>query len=103
MALVEAGVDVLVVDTAHGHSPGVLDMVARLKADAAAADVDVVGGNVATREGAQALVDAGADGVKVGVGPGLDLHHARGRRRRRPAGDARSTRPRRRAGRPACR
>ncbi|WP_123380084.1 IMP dehydrogenase [Pseudokineococcus lusitanus] len=70
MALVEAGVDVLVVDTAHGHSRGVADMVARLKADPAAAHVDVVGGNVATREGAQALVDAGADGVKVGVGPG---------------------------------
>jgi IMP dehydrogenase len=70
MALVDAGVDLLVVDTAHGHGKGVLDMVARLKADPAAAHVDVVGGNVATRAGAQALVDAGADGVKVGVGPG---------------------------------
>ena len=70
MQLVEAGVDVLLVDTAHGHSRGVLDMVARLKADPAAAHVDVVGGNVATRAGAQALVDAGADGVKAGVGPG---------------------------------
>lgn len=70
MTLVEAGVDVLVVDTAHGHSHGVADMVARLKKDPAAAHVDVVGGNVATRAGAQALVDAGADGVKVGVGPG---------------------------------
>jgi IMP dehydrogenase len=66
-ALVDAGVDVLVVDTAHGHSRAVLDMVARLKRDTG---VDVVGGNVATRAGAQALVDAGADGVKVGVGPG---------------------------------
>jgi IMP dehydrogenase len=66
-ALVEAGVDVLVVDTAHGHSRGVLDMVAKCKANFRA---DVVGGNVATREGAQALVDAGADGIKVGVGPG---------------------------------
>jgi IMP dehydrogenase len=65
--LVDAGVDVLVVDTAHGHSRAVLDMVARLKRDTR---VDVVGGNVATRAGAQALVDAGADGVKVGVGPG---------------------------------
>jgi IMP dehydrogenase len=65
--LVDAGLDLLVVDTAHGHSRAVLDMVARLKRDTA---VDVVGGNVATREGAQALVDAGADGVKVGVGPG---------------------------------
>ncbi|HYP45944.1 MAG TPA: IMP dehydrogenase [Propionibacteriaceae bacterium] len=70
MALVEAGADLLVVDTAHGHSRGVLDMVRRLKAEPAAAAVDVVGGNVATYAGAQALVDAGADGVKVGVGPG---------------------------------
>lgn len=66
-ALVEAGLDFVVVDTAHGHSSSVLEMIARLKKDTA---VDVVGGNVATREGAQALVDAGADGVKVGVGPG---------------------------------
>jgi len=70
MALVEEGVDVLVVDTAHGHSQGVLEMVARLKADSAAAHVDIIGGNVATYAGAKALVDAGADGVKVGVGPG---------------------------------
>ncbi len=70
MALVDAGVDVIVVDIANGHSQGVLDMVARLKADPAAARVDVVGGNIATRSGAQALVDAGADAVKVGVGPG---------------------------------
>ncbi len=70
MLLVEAGVDVLVVDTANGHSTGVLEMISRLKADPAAADVDVIGGNVATREAAAALVDAGADGVKVGVGPG---------------------------------
>jgi IMP dehydrogenase len=67
MALVDAGVDLVVVDTAHGHSRGVLETVARIKANAG---VDVVGGNVATRDGAQALVDAGADGVKVGVGPG---------------------------------
>ncbi|MDP9885689.1 IMP dehydrogenase [Sinomonas atrocyanea] len=70
MALVEAGVDVLVVDTANGHSQGVLDMIARLKKDPAAAHVDVIGGQAATREGAQALVDAGADAIKVGVGPG---------------------------------
>jgi IMP dehydrogenase len=70
MALVDAGVDVLVADTAHGHGKGLLDMVARLKNDPAAAHVDVIGGNVATRAAAQALVDAGADGVKVGVGPG---------------------------------
>ncbi|HYT10636.1 MAG TPA: IMP dehydrogenase [Mycobacteriales bacterium] len=67
MALVEAGADLLVVDTAHGHSRAVLDTVALLKRATA---VQVVGGNVATREGAQALVDVGADGVKVGVGPG---------------------------------
>lgn len=66
-ALVEAGVDFLVVDTAHGHSRAVLDMVRRLKKETS---IDIVGGNVATYEGAKALVDAGADGVKVGVGPG---------------------------------
>jgi IMP dehydrogenase len=69
MTLVEAGVDVLMVDTAHGHSRGVIDMVAKLKKELGDT-VDVVGGNVATTAGAQALVDAGADGVKVGVGPG---------------------------------
>jgi IMP dehydrogenase len=70
MALVEAGVDVLVVDTAHGHTSALLDMVRRIKAEPAAAGVEVIGGNVATRDGAQALVDAGADGIKVGIGPG---------------------------------
>ena len=66
-ALIEAGVDFLIVDTAHGHSRAVVDMVRLLKQRSA---VDVVGGNVATRAGAQALIDAGADGIKVGVGPG---------------------------------
>jgi IMP dehydrogenase len=66
-ALADAGADFLVVDTSHGHSQAVLDMVAQIKANV---QVDVIGGNVATREGAQALIDAGADGVKVGVGPG---------------------------------
>ncbi len=66
-ALVEAGADFLVVDTAHGHAEPVLDMVAQLKANTS---VDVIGGNVATRSGAQALIEAGADSVKVGVGPG---------------------------------
>ena len=70
MLLIDAGVDLIVVDMAHAHSRAVLDMIGRLKADPAAAGVDVVGGNVATRAAAQALVDAGADGVKVGVGPG---------------------------------
>lgn len=65
--LVRAGVDVLVVDTAHGHSKGVLEMVKYLKNKY---DVDVVGGNVATEEGTEALIKAGADGVKVGIGPG---------------------------------
>jgi len=70
MALVDAGVDVLVVDTANGDSEGVLDIIKRLKAEPAAAHVDVIGGNIATRSGAQALIDAGADAIKVGVGPG---------------------------------
>jgi IMP dehydrogenase len=69
MALADAGVDVLMVDTAHGHSRAVVDMVKLLKKELGDT-VDVVGGNVATRAGAQALVDAGADAVKVGVGPG---------------------------------
>ena len=66
-ALVDAGVDVVVVDTAHGHSKNVIDTVQAIKA---AYDVDVVAGNVATPEGAQALVEAGADAVKIGIGPG---------------------------------
>jgi IMP dehydrogenase len=66
-ALIDAGVDFLVVDTAHGHQQGVLDMVAQVKANT---EIEVIGGNVATRAGAQALIDAGVDGVKVGVGPG---------------------------------
>jgi IMP dehydrogenase len=69
VALVDAGVDMLVVDTAHGHARAVVEMVAECKKQFGDA-VDVVGGNVATRAGAQALVDAGADAVKVGVGPG---------------------------------
>ena len=67
-ALVAAGVDVLIVDTAHGHSTGVLQMVKSIKQ--AHPDCDVIGGNVATAAGAEALVEAGADAVKVGVGPG---------------------------------
>ncbi|POH57602.1 IMP dehydrogenase [Arthrobacter glacialis] len=70
MTLVEAGVDALFVDTANGHSQGVLEMIQRLKSEKSAAHVDVIGGQAATREGAQALIDAGADGIKVGVGPG---------------------------------
>ena len=67
MTLVDAGVDFLIVDTAHGHSKSVLEMVARLKG---AVSIDIIGGNIATAAAAQALVDAGADAVKVGVGPG---------------------------------
>ncbi len=66
--LVDAGVDVIVVDTAHGHSKGVLDMVSWVKQEYS--NVQVIGGNIATAEGALALVEAGADAVKVGIGPG---------------------------------
>jgi IMP dehydrogenase len=67
-ALVEAGVDVIVVDTSHGFSKGVLDRVRRIKK--AHPEMQVIGGNVVTGEAALALVEAGADGVKVGIGPG---------------------------------
>ncbi len=67
-ALIEAGVDVIVVDTAHGHSRGVIDRVAWVKKNYP--DVQVIGGNIATAEAAKALAEAGADGVKVGIGPG---------------------------------
>ncbi len=66
-ALTDAGADFLVIDTAHGHAQAVIDMITEVKANV---QVDVIGGNVATRAGAQALIDAGADAVKVGVGPG---------------------------------
>lgn len=67
-ALVDAGVDVIVVDTAHGHAQGVLDRVAWVRKHYP--DVEIIGGNIATAKGALALVDAGVDGVKVGIGPG---------------------------------
>ncbi len=66
-ALVAAGVDVLVVDTAHGHSAGVLEMVTKIKA---VSSVEVIAGNIATPEAARALIDAGAEAIKVGIGPG---------------------------------
>jgi IMP dehydrogenase len=69
-SLVDAGVDVLVADTANGHARLLLEMVRRIKTDPATRGVQIIGGNVATRAGAQALVEAGADAVKVGVGPG---------------------------------
>lgn len=68
--LIDAGVDILVPDVANGHARLMLDMIRRLKSDPATKHVQILAGNVATRAGAQALVDAGADGVKVGVGPG---------------------------------
>ena len=67
-ALVEAGVDVLLIDTSHGHSQGVIDRVARVRADYP--DLQLIAGNVATGAGAKALADAGVDAVKVGIGPG---------------------------------
>jgi IMP dehydrogenase len=67
-ALVAAGVDVLVVDTAHGHSRGVIEMVGRIREQAG--DVEVIAGNIATAQAAEALIDVGADGLKVGIGPG---------------------------------
>ncbi len=68
LALIEAGVDAVVVDTAHGHAQSVLDQVARIKR--ASNKVAVIAGNVATADGTKALIDAGADAVKVGIGPG---------------------------------
>lgn len=67
-ALIEAGVDVVVVDTAHGHHRAVLEAIARIKK--LSSSIQIIGGNIATRAGAQALINAGADAVKVGVGPG---------------------------------
>ncbi|CUI00796.1 IMP dehydrogenase [Leisingera aquaemixtae] len=67
-ALIDAGVDIVVVDTAHGHSAGVIDAVTRIKAQYS--NVQVIAGNVATAEATRALIDAGADAVKVGIGPG---------------------------------
>ena len=70
MALIEAGADLLIVDTAHGHNSAVLEMIRKLKKEPFAKNADIIGGNIATTEGAQAIIDAGADGIKVGVGPG---------------------------------
>ena len=69
-ALADAGVDVLVIDSANGEAKLALEMISRLRADSGFDKVQIIGGNVATRSGAQALIDAGADAVKVGVGPG---------------------------------
>ena len=67
-ALIAAGVDVVVVDTAHGHSAGVLDTVGAVRG--LSNDVQIIGGNIATAEGAEALIQAGADAIKIGIGPG---------------------------------
>ena len=96
--LIAKDVDVLVVDSAHGHSANVMETVRKIKKDW---DIDVVAGNVATAQGCADLIAAGADAVKVGIGPGLDLHHAGDFRRRRAAdhGDSAGGRSRpRRAG-----
>ncbi len=69
-ALARAGVDVIIIDTAHGHSKGVIDGVKRLKKDKVTKNIDIVAGNVATKEAVTALIKAGADGVKIGIGPG---------------------------------
>ncbi len=67
-ALVDAGVDVIVLDSAHGHSQGIIDTLKMIKDRL---DIDVVAGNIATSEAARDLIEAGADGVKVGIGPGI--------------------------------
>ena len=68
------GADVLVVDTAHGHSIGVIEMVGRIKG--ISGEFEIVAGNIATGEAAEALIDAGADAVKVGIGPGRSARPA---------------------------
>ena len=80
-ALVDAGVDVIIVDTAHGHSAGVLETIRELKGHFP--ELSIVGGNVATAEGTEALIKAGVSGVKVGVRARLDLHDPRDRGRGR--------------------
>ena len=69
-AMADAGLDVVVVDTAHGHSKNVLETVARIRRDVKSNNLQIIGGNIATGDAAKALIDAGADAVKVGIGPG---------------------------------
>ena len=69
-ALAEAEVDLIIIDTAHGHSKGVIEATKTLKKDRKFKNIDIIAGNIATKEGAAALIKAGADGIKVGVGPG---------------------------------
>ena len=68
VALIEAGADVIVVDTAHGHSEGVIEQVRVLKKEFP--ETEIIGGNIATPAAAKALIEAGADAVKIGIGPG---------------------------------
>lgn len=82
-ALIEAQADVLVLDSAHGHSKNILDCLKKIRA--AFPEIAIIAGNIATAEGAEALIDAGADCVKVGIGPRLDLYHPRRRGLRRSA------------------
>ena len=72
-ALIDAEVDILVIDTAHGHSSSVIDAVGRIKKEFSG--VQVIAGNVATQDAKKALIDAGADGIKAGIGPGLYLYY----------------------------
>ena len=87
MSLHEAGADAIVVDTAHGHSSGVIQTVAKIK-KLLGNNVDIVAGNVATGAAAKALIDAGADGIKVGIGPGSICTTRIRVRRRGPSDDS---------------
>ena len=82
-ALVKSDVDAVVIDTAHGHSIGVIDTLKKAKKKFS--NLDIIVGNIATAEAALDLVKAGADGVKVGIGPGFNLYHTGYRRCRRSA------------------
>jgi len=75
--LINAGVDAIVIDTAHGHSKAVIETLKELKRRF---DIDIIAGNIATREAAEDLIEAGADAVKVGIGPGSNLHYTNCRR-----------------------
>ena len=99
-SLIGKEVDVLVVDSAHGHSANVIETVRKIKKQW---DIDVVAGNVATAKAARDLIAAGADAVKVGIGPGFDLHDARDQRRGRAADHGDLSKPPKPRSEPACR
>ena len=90
--LINAGVDVLVVDSAHGHSEGVLEQIRQIKSHYK--DIQIIGGNIATAEGALALVKAGVDAVKVGIGPWFNMHDSNSHRGRSSANYSHSGRVR---------